>query len=102
MSKIDKKKKPTSKKKEEVKPIKKVVKKKTTSVNELPLPRYKSKKVVKAGKILSINGVSPAILTVDVGKGMDISVERSYVKKHDPYVGGYYVCYEDGYESFSP
>ena len=31
-----------------------------------------------------------------------ISVEDSWVKKHDPHPGGYYVQYRDGYESFSP
>ncbi len=30
------------------------------------------------------------------------SVERSWVKKHDPRPGGYLVIYNDGYQSYSP
>ena len=29
-------------------------------------------------------------------------VGYSYMQKHKPQVGGYYVVYEDGYESYSP
>lgn len=29
-------------------------------------------------------------------------VSKEYIQKHKPVVGGYYVVYEDGYESFSP
>lgn len=32
----------------------------------------------------------------------DILVSIDYFKKHSPKSGGYYVLYEDGYESFSP
>ena len=31
-----------------------------------------------------------------------ISLSHHYLRKHNPHVGGYYVVYEDGYESFSP
>jgi hypothetical protein len=30
------------------------------------------------------------------------SVSRAFVFKHNPQPGGYYVVYEDGYESYSP
>lgn len=33
---------------------------------------------------------------------LSVTVSEDYVKKHQPKVGGYYVRYEDGYESFSP
>jgi hypothetical protein len=29
-------------------------------------------------------------------------VKRTYIDKHNPQPGGYYVVYDDGYESFSP
>ena len=29
-------------------------------------------------------------------------VDREYVHKHKPQIGGYYVVYKDGYKSFSP
>ena len=32
----------------------------------------------------------------------DFDVESSYINKHCPEVGGYYVQYQDGYESYSP
>lgn len=31
-----------------------------------------------------------------------IKVDASYMTKHQPVAGGYYVIYEDGYKSFSP
>ena len=31
-----------------------------------------------------------------------IKVDRAYMNKHKPEVGGYYLRYEDGYESWSP
>ena len=29
-------------------------------------------------------------------------VSHAYLRKHKPKIGGYYVVYEDGYESYSP
>lgn len=31
-----------------------------------------------------------------------ITVSSEYVQKHNPQAGGYFVLYEDGYQSFSP
>lgn len=31
-----------------------------------------------------------------------VEISQSYLEKHQPCVGGYYVVYEDGYLSFSP
>lgn len=31
-----------------------------------------------------------------------VKVSDDYMRKHEPKVGGYYVVYKDGYESFSP
>ena len=76
------------------------------------LPRYQCHKVVHADKIDRIT------LDADVagreGRETDgsavlalscrgsVRVERGYLGKHDPHVGGYYVLYPGGYESFSP
>lgn len=90
------------------------------------LPRWQCHKVVRAAKVMSIayeraNGAGAAILEVAVRYVADSATDRfkfdeqeaptgratvtvgeEYVRKHNPNVGGYYVRYEDGYESFSP
>jgi len=70
------------------------------------LPRYKCHKEVEALKIQSISNESPAQLTF-VQTGGDVwyppvSVPIQWVHKHNAQSGGYYVRYEDGYESWSP
>lgn len=76
------------------------------------LPAYKSHKTVWALKIADIQQ-SPAdeLSTVDGGTWRlipenpgygPITVPHSYVQKHAPQPGGYYVVYADGYASFSP
>ncbi len=76
------------------------------------MPRYECHKKVSALKIAKI---------VRDGEGEDretdgsamitpeksdvyapFKVDREYMFKHKPEVGGYYVVYEDGYKSFSP
>lgn len=81
------------------------------------LKKYQSHKIVEAGKILKIeNNENPdksgmaaaspsgAVFTVSVGgnSAFLIAVGPGYMTKHKPEVGGYYVKYPDGYESFSP
>lgn len=73
------------------------------------LPKYQCHKIVTAGKIRQIdlepNGNGGAILKFESNpdtKYEDIMVEQAYLDKHNPQIGGYYVVYEDGYESFSP
>lgn len=70
------------------------------------LPRYKCHKEVWALKIAKIEfdeeplrgaWITPA----DLGYG-SFRVDAAYVRKHNPIVGGYYVVYRDGYESWSP
>ena len=72
------------------------------------MPEYKCHKTVRAFKILDIylaeeavNGkpLPPRILEGDANK---VTVNQEYMEKHKPHVGGYYVRYKDGYESFSP
>jgi len=43
------------------------------------------------------------IFIVPAEKGYEpIPVTGTYISKHQPVAGGYYVVYKDGYESFSP
>lgn len=65
------------------------------------LDLYQSHKQVAAAKIVSILHRTNDIL-LDLGDKGAISVTYDYFNKHKPFTGGYYVQYEDGYESFSP
>jgi hypothetical protein len=78
---------------------------------EKELPRYKSHKEVWALKIKSIindgegenrESDGSAIITPEEQGYAPFRVELAYLNKHKPQVGGYYVVYEGGYESFSP
>ena len=60
------------------------------------LPRWKCHKEVLAFKITSVNE------NVLHGDGLQIEVSQRFLAKHVPRTGGYYVRYEDGYESYSP
>lgn len=66
---------------------------------EIELPVYKSHKKVHALKIRSVKGN-----TIDPwdDRYAAFEVDDTYIAKHAPYDGGYYVVYEDGYKSFSP
>lgn len=75
---------------------------------EKTLARYRCFKTVRAVKIGAVHGTADGganlipdnyfhNATFDV-----ITVSREYVSKHKPLKDGYYVRYEDGYESFSP
>ncbi len=44
--------------------------------------------------------VGSALLTHE--DGSSLRVVRAFMDKHEPQVGGYYVLYEDGYQSYSP
>lgn len=69
------------------------------------LPRYKCHKEVQAFKIREIkfapeqDGGSAHLVSMDGGF---FSVNAEYMKKHRPQIGGYFVLYQDGYQSFSP
>lgn len=90
---------------------------------QTPMPRYQCHKKVWALKIASIEIIQPtieeieAILNGPEGAGENMAgaiitpadqgfapfgVPKSYVDKHNPEAGGYYVVYDDGYKSFSP
>ena len=83
-----------------------------TDAGQRQLPAYKSHKTVRALKIASIEQTpadEPAAVAggtwrlIPEDKSYDpITVSHSYVLKHNPQPGGYYVVYADGYASFSP
>jgi hypothetical protein len=61
------------------------------------LQKYKCHKEVEAAEILRIS------LGGELGfkDGFKL-MSREWLDKHNPAVGGYYVVYTDGYESYSP
>lgn len=68
------------------------------------LPRWKSHKVVQASKITALklhDGGTGAIMVEDVSSA-PILLHSEYMRRHEPKVGGYFVRYADGYESWSP
>lgn len=82
---------------------------------DMELPRYKCHKEVWALKIKNIEpscGDRPAQPNEETDGGLIITpcengyapfkVDNEYRLKHNPYIGGYYVQYTDGYKSFSP
>lgn len=75
----------------------------TTAVE---LPQYRCHKVVRAAKITAIERGAVTVLTLgDIGGGIlqaHLQVSYAYDSKHSPEVGGYYVVYADGYQSYSP
>ena len=80
------------------------------SVTMRQMPRYKCHKEVWALKIQEIQlaaycerySVGAAFL-VPADEGYHpVRVSHEYMLKHKPQVGGYYVQYKDGYESYSP
>jgi len=78
------------------------------------LPIYQSHKKVQAVKIKEIvydkevarkegRQSNDSALIIPEEEGIDpIQVNHEYLEKHKPQVGGYFVRYNDGYESWSP
>lgn len=70
--------------------------------DSLPLQRYKCHKEVSAAEI---KGISLNCELGFIGPDGELALQqmnREWFDKHNPEVGGYYVVYADGYESFSP
>lgn len=75
-----------------------------------PMPAYKSHKTVWALKIASVvpdesapsGSEGSVILAFENPLFAPRRMGEDYAKKHNPQAGGYYVQYQDGYESFSP
>lgn len=71
------------------------------------LPSYKSHKIVRAAKITSVgplkDGMAYLVLCIPKSTGTHFQdVSDEYMNRHQPTVGGYFVVYADGYESWSP
>lgn len=64
---------------------------------------YTSSKQVNAMQIQTMVPDSSYQTCVLVGQAGDkVTVDRDYMMKHKPKVGGYWLEYEEGYQSFSP
>jgi len=68
------------------------------------LPQYRSHKIIRAAKILEVqlHGDRSAELVLEGTALGSITVDAAYVDKHKPQAGGYFVLYDDGYQSWSP
>ena len=62
---------------------------------------YKCHKQVKAFKITNIKLIEDSIYNL-VGSNDIVMVREDFMQKFKPEVGGYYVLYNDGYQSYSP
>lgn len=64
------------------------------------MPKYQCNKIVYA---LKIKGISlDGELGFEENEYAPILMEKEWLDRHNPEVGGYYVVYKDGYKSFSP
>lgn len=68
------------------------------------LKLYRCHKEVAAMKIehVILKATIAAGCRLQFKTGTEITCDGDYLLKHNPLPGGYYVRYEDGYESFSP
>lgn len=84
-------------------------------VATIELPKYNCHKQVWALKIKDIKrysflkdpitGNKPAnhaTIFPENTRYAPFEVDEAYLNKHNPQIGGYYVQYKDGYQSFSP
>lgn len=69
----------------------------------IELPRYQCHKKVSALKIANVVPSPRGMLIgFDDQRYAPHEVSEDWYYKHDPEVGGYFVVYEDGYQSYSP
>lgn len=77
-------------------------------ISKTKIPAYRCHKLVRAAKITSIdefilNKGGDWILRFGcISNRANLVVSDEYMNKHNPKVGGYFVVYEDGYQSWSP
>jgi hypothetical protein len=76
---------------------------------EAMLPVWKCHKQVRAAKIINIElpvHGAPVLHVIYSTPGEEsysmIPVTAEFIAKHRPHTGGYFVIYDDGYQSFSP
>ncbi len=78
----------------------------TQHAEKLGYPEYVCHKVVRAGKILTINyqtdGSGKLVVVLPNGSHIEDYANDAWMVRHKPVAGGYIVFYEDGYSSFSP
>ena len=84
----------------------------TDQVPSVQMPRYQCHKQVSALKIASITRYEDERTDGPKLGGAEITpaesgyapffIEAAYVSKHNPQADGYFVVYDDGYESWSP
>ena len=68
-------------------------------MNSAEMPLYECHKKVHALRIKKVRGVE---LVVEESGFAPVPVGQSWIDKHNPEPGGYYVVYQDGYTSYSP
>lgn len=67
------------------------------------LPLYRSHKELNALRIVAIRHMTDGSATIVPEPGFEPFVkDDQWMFKHNPHVGGYWVRYADGYESYSP
>lgn len=75
------------------------------------MKRWKCHKEVEAAKIVAImnpvlvaddGSTTPMLTCLILDNDASRPMSDEWIEKHKPQVGGYYVQYDDGYESFSP
>lgn len=73
-------------------------------MSETGLPLYRCHKVVSAMKVKAVvpDGKGGAMLVPVRPDLPQVHVDPEYAKKHRPQPGGYFVAYDDRYQSFSP
>lgn len=65
------------------------------------LPRYQCHKIVQAAKILIVIR-SAGKISLDLEDIGAVEVSAEFDAKHHPKAGGYFIVYDDGYQSWSP
>lgn len=68
----------------------------------LQLPEYRCHKKVQAAQIEAMGRLADGRTRLALVGGVDVFVDDAFVRRHQPVPGGYYVRYDDGYESWSP
>lgn len=66
------------------------------------MQKYKCHKEVMAAKIIGMDIYSASNTGRLLFGDYSVGVNEEYLEKHGPKLGGYYVKYSDGYESYSP
>lgn len=74
----------------------------TPKLNTDIIPLYKCHKVVRALKIQDVTFIKEGAVIHPEGYFPSFQVDKEFTDKHDLTVDGYFVVYEDGYQSFSP